>query len=64
MKQMFIVNGKVTYPVGEENLTTFTFMNQETGDMFSMSTKDDEVATTINYGQRVTVEVLPLVEIE
>ena len=58
-KKEFYVNGKITYPQGEGNLTTFTFTNKETGDMFSISTRVDAEAATIDYGQDVTIEILP-----
>ncbi|SUP42223.1 hypothetical protein [Veillonella criceti] len=60
MKRTFVTNGKITYPQNGQALTVFTFINSETGDMFTISTNDDNEANSIDYGQEVTIEVSPL----
>lgn len=57
MKKKCIVNGKITYPQGEQALTTFTFTNTETGEMFSLATTDQAEADEITYGDHVVIEV-------
>ena len=57
MKKKCIVNGKITYPQGEKALTTFTFTNTETGEMFSLATSDPKEADEITYGDHIVVEV-------
>lgn len=59
MKRTFITNGKITYPQNGQALTAFTFINQQTGDMFNISTNDEAEANSIDYGQEVTIEVTP-----
>ena len=57
MKKKYIVNGKITYPQGETSITNFTFTNMETGEMFSLATKDQAEADEITYGDHVVIEV-------
>ena len=57
MKKKYIVNGKITYPQGDGTLTNFTFMNAETGEMFSLATTDQTEADEITYGDHVVIEV-------
>ena len=57
MKKKYIVNGKITYPQGDSTLTNFTFMNAETGEMFSLATTDQTEADEITYGDHVVIEV-------
>ena len=57
MKKKCIVNGKITYPQGETSITNFTFTNMETGEMFSLATKDQAEADEITYGDHVVIEV-------
>lgn len=57
MKKKYIVNGKITYPQGEQALTNFTFTNVETGEMFSLATSDPTEADEITYGDHVVIEI-------
>ena len=57
MKKKYIVNGKITYPQGENTLTNFTFTNVETGEMFNLATSDQAEADEITYGDHVVIEV-------
>jgi len=57
MLKKYIVNGKITYPQGEGTITNFTFTNVETGEMFSLATKDQAEADEITYGDHVVIEV-------
>ena len=57
MLKKYIVNGKITYPQGETSITNFTFTNMETGEMFSLATKDQAEADEITYGDHVVIEV-------
>lgn len=57
MLKKYIVNGKITYPQGETSITNFTFTNVETGEMFSLATKDQAEADEITYGDHVVIEV-------
>ena len=57
MLKKYIINGKITYPQGETSITNFTFTNVETGEMFSLATKDQAEADEITYGDRVVIEV-------
>lgn len=57
MKKKYIVNGKITYPQGDNTLTNFTFTNVETGEMFSLATTDQSEADEITYGDYITLEV-------
>ena len=57
MLKKYIVNGKITYPQGETSITNFTFTNMETGEMFSLATKDQAEADEITYGVHVVIEV-------
>jgi len=57
MKKKYIVNGKITYPQGEQALTNFTFTNVETGEMFSLATTDQAEADEITYGDHIVIEV-------
>lgn len=57
MLKKYIVNGKITYPQGEGTITNFTFTNVETGEMFSLATKDQAEADVITYGDHVVIEV-------
>ena len=57
MKKKYIVNGKITYPQGEQALTNFTFTNTETGEMFSLTTSDPKEADEITYGDHIVVEM-------
>jgi betaine-aldehyde dehydrogenase len=57
MLKKYIINGKITYPRGETSITNFTFTNVETGEMFSLATKDQAEADEITYGDRVVIEV-------
>lgn len=60
MKRTFLTNGKITYPQNGQAMTVFTFINQQTGDMFNITTTDEDEANSIDYGQEVTIEVIPL----
>ena len=57
MKKKYIVNGKITYPQGDNTLTNFTFTNVETGEMFSLATTNQAEADEITYGDHVVIEV-------
>ena len=57
MKKKYIVNGKITYPQGDSTLTNFTFMNAETGEMFSLATTNQAEADEITYGDHIVIEV-------
>lgn len=57
MLKKYIVNGKITYPQGETSITNFTYTNVETGEMFSLATKDQAEADEITYGDHVVIEV-------
>lgn len=57
MLKKYIVNGKISYPQGEGTITNFTFTNVETGEMFSLATKDQAEADEITYGDHVVIEV-------
>jgi len=57
MLKKYIVNGKITYPQGETSITNFTFTNGETGEMFSLATKDRAEADEIPSGDHVVIEV-------
>ena len=57
MKKKCIVNGKITYPQGEDALTNFTFTDVETGEMFSLATSDPKEADEITYGDHIVVDV-------
>lgn len=57
MLKKYIINGKITYPQGETSITNFTFTNVETGEMFSLATKDQAEADEITYGDHVVIEV-------
>ena len=50
MLKKYIINGKITYLQGETSITNFTFTNVETGEMFSLATKDQAEADEITYG--------------
>lgn len=62
MKEKYIINGKVTYPQGGEAVTTFTFLNQLNGDMFTMQTLDKNNVNMFNYGDDVEVSVTKIVK--
>lgn len=62
MKEKYIINGKVTYPQGREAVTTFTFLNQLNGDMFTMQTLDKNNVNMFNYGDDVEVSVTKIVK--
>ena len=57
MKKKYIVNGKITYPQGEQALTNFTFTNVETGEMFSLATSNPTEVDEITYGDHVVIEI-------
>ena len=57
MLKKYIINGKITYLQGETSITNFTFTNVETGEMFSLATKDQAEADEITYGDHVVIEV-------
>ena len=57
MLKKYIINGKITYLQGETSIANFTFTNVETGEMFSLATKDQAEADEITYGDRVVIEV-------
>ena len=57
MQKKYIVNGKITYPQEDGALTTFTFMSEETGEMFSITTTNHAEADEITYGDHVVIEV-------
>lgn len=51
------VNGKVSYPQNDGVLTTFSFHNPETGEVYAMSTTSQEETDELNYGDTVTLEI-------
>lgn len=57
MQKEFIVNGKVTYPQSSGALTTFTFISQLDGDMFSIKTASADDVAELNYGDTVIVTI-------
>lgn len=57
MKRNYIVNGKVSYPQNDGVLTTFSFHNPETGEVYAMSTTSQEETDELNYGDTVTLEI-------
>ena len=57
MKRNCIVNGKVSYPQNDGVLTTFSFHNPETGEVYAMSTTSQEETDELNYGDTVTLEI-------
>ena len=52
MKRTFITNGKITYPQNGQALTAFTFINQQTGDMFNISTMTRQRLIALITGKR------------
>lgn len=57
MKRTCKVNGKVSYPQNDGVLTTFSFHNPETGEVYAMSTTSQEETDELNYGDTVTLEI-------
>ena len=57
MKRKCKVNGKVSYPQSDGVLTTFSFYNPETGEVYAMSTTSQEETDELNYGDTVTLEI-------
>ena len=57
MKRTCKVNGKVSYPQNDGVLTTFSFHNQETGEMLTIQTNAQEETDELNYGDTVTLEI-------
>ena len=57
MKRTCKVNGKVSYPQNDGVLTTFSFYNPETGEVYAMSTTNQEETDELNYGDTVTLEI-------
>lgn len=57
MKRNYNVNGKVSYPQNDGVLTTFSFHNPETGEVYAMSTTSQEETDELNYGDTVTLEI-------
>lgn len=57
MKRTCKVNGKVSYPQNDGVLTTFSFHNPETGEVYAMSTTNQEETDELNYGDTVTLEI-------
>ena len=57
MKRTCKVNGKVSYPQNDGVLTTFSFHNPETGEVYAMSTTSQEETNELNYGDTVTLEI-------
>jgi hypothetical protein len=57
MKRTCKVNGKVSYPENDGVLTTFSFHNPETGEVYAMSTTSQEETDELNYGDTVTLEI-------
>lgn len=64
MKRTCKVNGKVSYPQNDGVLTTFSFHNPETGEVYAMSTTSQEETDELNYGDTVTLEIRKLEEPE
>lgn len=57
MKRTCKVNGKVSYPQNDGVLTTFSFHNPQTGEVYAMSTTSQEETDELNYGDTVTLEI-------
>ena len=57
MKRTCKVNGKVSYPQNDGVLTTFSFHNPETGEVYAMSTTSQEETDELNYGDTVMLEI-------
>lgn len=57
MKRTCKVNGKVSYPQNDGVLTTFSFHNPDTGEVYAMSTTSQEETDELNYGDTVTLEI-------
>lgn len=57
MKRTCKVNGKVSYPQNDGVLTTFSFHNPETGEVYAMSTTSQEETDELDYGDTVTLEI-------
>lgn len=57
MKRTCKVNGKVSYPQNDGVLTTFSFHNPDTGEVYAMSTTSQEETDELNYGDTVTIEI-------
>lgn len=57
MKRICKVNGKVSYPQNDGVLTTFSFHNPDTGEVYAMSTTSQEETDELNYGDTVTLEI-------
>ena len=57
MKRTCKLNGKVSYPQNDGVLTTFSFHNQETGEMLTIQTNSQEETDELNYGDTVTLEI-------
>lgn len=60
MKRTCKVNGKVSYPQNDGVLTTFSFHNPDTGEVYAMSTTSQEETDELNYGDTVTLEIRKL----
>lgn len=57
MKRTCKVNGKVSYPQNDGVLTTFSFHNPDTGEVYALSTTSQEETDELNYGDTVTLEI-------
>ena len=58
MKRNYVVNGKVTYPQSAgQSVTTFSFYDAETNNMFNLQTTDETERNSLNYGDSVELTI-------